>query len=99
MASSPRAPNRPIGGRQRLPGHHSTASAVLRPDHSPVLAGPGDHPRRGNATPPPSPPTSNPHSPASSTRPPHPRDFVPCRFSDASRRGAHMPASTALAFD
>jgi hypothetical protein len=92
-ASPPRAPSRPIGSRQRPPGHHSTASAALRPDHSPILLGPGDHSSRANSPPPPSPPTSNPHSPAPLSRLPHPRDFVPWRFSDASRRGPHTPAS------
>jgi hypothetical protein len=92
-ASPPRAPRRPIGSPRRLPGHHSTAAAALRPNHSPILTGPGDHSGRANSPPPPSPPTSNPHSTAPSSRLPHPRDFVPWRFSDACRRGAHTPAS------
>jgi hypothetical protein len=92
-ASPPRAPRRPISSRWRLPSHHSTASAVFRPNQSPTLHGPSDRSAGGNSTPPPSPLTSNPHSPALPSRLPHPRDFVPWRFSDACRRRAPTPAS------
>jgi integrase len=63
-ASPPRAPSRPIDSRPHLPNHHSTTSAALRPDHSPILVARRDHSPRPNAPPPPSPPTSNLHSTA-----------------------------------
>jgi hypothetical protein len=91
-ASPPRAPRRPISSRWRLPSHHSTASAVFRPNQSPTLHGPSDRSAGGNSTRPPSPLTSNPHSPALPSRLPHPRDFVPWRLSDACRRRAPTPA-------